>query len=38
MIVFIADAPCHGNKYHNGIGDDFSKGDPIGRTLEDFVK
>ena len=34
LVVFIADAPCHGKAYHGSlrIGDDFPNGDKRGRT------
>ena len=38
MIVFIADAPCHGKKYHKNLADNFPDGDPMGRSLEEYVK
>lgn len=28
VLIHIADCPCHGRKYHDGIGDDHPKGDP----------
>ena len=31
--IFIADAPCHGKKYHD-CGDDHPQGDPKGRVVE----
>ncbi len=30
----IADAPCHGDKYHEPGGDDYPDGDPKGRLVE----
>jgi hypothetical protein len=30
----IADAPCHGDKYHTPGGDDYPYGDPKGRLVE----
>lgn len=36
--VLLADAPCHGNQYHAGGGDDHPKGDPLGRKVEDQIK
>lgn len=37
-VVLIADAPCHGVKYHTelgqmGIGDDYPRGDPTGLSM-----
>ena len=37
--ILIADAPGHGKKYHeDDVNDDFIKGDPNGRDLEDLMK
>lgn len=36
--IFIADAPGHGDTYHAPGGDDYPKGDPKGRKLEDLIK
>ena len=35
--IFIADAPCHGKKYHDEA-DDYPKGCPNGLILEDLIK
>ena len=35
--VFIADSPAHGKDYHNSASDDYPKGDPQGRKLEDLI-
>ena len=37
-VFIITDAPCHGNKYHAGGGDDYPKGSPDGLILEDLMK
>jgi hypothetical protein len=34
IIVHIADAPCHGTKYHSLNGDRFKEGDKLGRNIE----
>ena len=34
--ILIADAPCHGNKYHN-FEDDFPKGNPNGLVPENII-
>ena len=37
--ILIADAPGHGNKYHESdVEDDYPKGDPNGLILEDIMK
>lgn len=36
--IFIADAPCHGTKYHDGYGDSYPEGDPKGRFVEKQIK
>ena len=38
--IFIADAPCHGKKYHNHeFGDDsYPEGDPKGRLIEKQIE
>ena len=30
LCILIADAPCHGNMYHSGLGDRFPGGDKNG--------
>jgi len=35
--VLVADAPCHGQKYHS-CSDDYPKGDPSGLDVEKLVK
>uniref|UniRef100_A0AC35F058 Alpha-type protein kinase domain-containing protein n=1 Tax=Panagrolaimus sp. PS1159 TaxID=55785 RepID=A0AC35F058_9BILA len=37
VIFHIADAPCHGKKYHD-CGDSYPSGDPKGRTEADLFK
>ena len=37
MIIHLADAPCHGRKYHNHH-DDYPNGDPSGVSPEDLLK
>ncbi|KAG0555935.1 hypothetical protein KC19_11G014000 [Ceratodon purpureus] len=34
LLFHIADAPCHGNKFHEGVGDYYPAGDKYGRTIE----
>ena len=36
--ILLADAPCHGNKYHSGCGDDYPEGDPKGRIVENQIQ
>jgi hypothetical protein len=36
MLFHIADAPCHGTKFHS-LADDFPGGDPKGRSLESLL-
>ena len=36
--IFITDAPCHGDKYHEPGGDDYPQGDPKGRKVEDQMQ
>ena len=37
--ILIADAPCHGRKYHdNDVDDYYPQGDPNGLILEDLMK
>mmetsp|Transcript_2896 Transcript_2896/g.3309 ORF Transcript_2896/g.3309 Transcript_2896/m.3309 type:complete len:297 (+) Transcript_2896:133-1023(+) len=37
LAYFIADAPCHGKKYHKA-GDDYPEGSPAGLVLEEIVR
>ena len=36
--ILIADAPCHGKKYHDSHSDDYPNGDPNGLNIENLVK
>jgi hypothetical protein len=36
ILIVIADAPCHGRRYHN-VDDSFPGGDPSGITPEDIL-
>ena len=37
--ILIADAPGHGDQYHeNDVQDDYPEGDPNGHTLEDLMR
>lgn len=39
MLIHIADAPCHGTKYHNLLqGDSYPYGDPGGLQLDNLMK
>jgi hypothetical protein len=40
IVIFVADAPCHGEKYHTygRAGDNYPDGDPSGHVPEDQVK
>ena len=38
LAIHIADAPPHGNQYHDGCGDSYPKGDPNGRVCEDQLR
>lgn len=35
LIIHIADAPCHGKKYHEGLEDSYPNGDPEGLVPEE---
>ena len=37
MLIHFADAPCHGNQYHSGVGDDHPGGDPENRDLNEIM-
>lgn len=37
ILVHTGDAPCHGRKYHEGLGDDHPDGDPNGLRAEVFL-
>eukprot|EP01062_Namystynia_karyoxenos_P072327 TRINITY_DN683_c0_g1_i2.p1 TRINITY_DN683_c0_g1~~TRINITY_DN683_c0_g1_i2.p1 ORF type:complete len:774 (+),score=196.54 TRINITY_DN683_c0_g1_i2:89-2323(+) len=34
VCIWIADAPTHGSRFHDGCGDNYKGGDPDGRTPE----
>merc|ERR1712048_826116 len=34
----IADAPCHGQKYHGNLGDDHPQGDPTGLSMTSLLR
>lgn len=34
LLFHIADAPCHGSQFHDGVGDYYIAGDKDGRTIE----
>ena len=36
-VILVCDAPAHGNQYNNGESDDFPKGDPKGRNIDNFI-
>ena len=36
-VILVCDAPAHGNQYHYGESDDFPKGDPKGRNIDNFI-
>jgi len=38
VIVHIADAPCHGRKYHDGVGDIYPSGDPAKTSHHDLME
>jgi len=37
LLIHFADAPCHGNQYHNGMVDDYPAGDPRGLIPEQLL-
>jgi hypothetical protein len=37
LLFHIADAPCHGCRFHNGVTDKFPQGDKFGRRIEDLL-
>jgi hypothetical protein len=37
LLFHIADAPCHGLRFHNGVTDNFPAGDKFGRRIEDLL-
>ena len=38
FLIFIADAPCHGPKYHNNPTDKYPNGGPNRRNIEELIK
>lgn len=38
VMVHIADAPCHGSQYHNGVGDRYKSGDPDGISHDEMMQ
>ena len=38
LLFHIADAPCHGLKFHDGVGDHHPYGDLYERTIEDQLR
>ena len=38
VIVHIADAPCHGRKYHDGVSDHYPSGDPAKTSHLDLME
>merc|ERR1712137_360049 len=38
VVIHIADAPCHGSVYHDGLGDNYPNGDPSGESPEKYSK
>ncbi len=36
FIILIADAPCHGRRFHS-LGDSYPNGDPNGLQVEDLI-
>lgn len=36
LLILIADAPCHGSKFHS-MADTYPNGDPNGLIIEDLV-
>ena len=39
FIIFVADAPCHGNKYHDSnIVDRYPNGAPNRRNIEELIE
>jgi len=37
VVIHIADAPCHGSVYHDGLGDNYPNGDPSGESPEKYL-
>ena len=38
ILFHVADAPCHGRQYHDGVRDNFPNGDPRGLHAQDLLK
>jgi len=38
VLIHVADAPCHGAKYHDDCNDNYPVGDPKGLVPEEFIK
>jgi len=38
LAFILTDAPPHGKKYHDGVSDDYSEGDPNGRNPEALLQ
>jgi hypothetical protein len=38
LLIHIADAPCHGSKYHKLLDDSYPQGDPSGLVPEELLK
>jgi hypothetical protein len=38
LLIHIADAPCHGIQFHDGVGDHYPAGDKYGRSIDDQLK
>jgi hypothetical protein len=36
-VLHIADAPCHGKRFHSGVNDDHLNGDPKGLQIKDLL-
>lgn len=37
ILFHVADAPCHGRRFHDGVLDDYLNGDPRGLRAEDLL-
>jgi hypothetical protein len=38
VIFHLADAPCHGRRFHNGCGDNYPEGDKLGRDISRLLR
>lgn len=38
VLIHIADAPCHGSMYHDGVNDSYTGGDKYGITHDQMMK